>query len=393
MINKQLTFCVIAVFMNTSSLTSPDSIFMCSFVCVEYRLVAKKGEGTFSEVLKAQCIKNGKYVAIKCMKNHFDSLDQVNNLREIQALRRLSPHSNIIKLLEVLYDQPTGRLALVFELMDMNIYELIRGRRHYVAEDRIKIYMYQLAKAMDHMHRNGIFHRDIKPENILIADDVLKLADFGSCRGTAIKYCYYPSINKSCWWNDTLNCKNRKNQVNEKKERWKSFLYYHSFSCLQPKPETNTMTIITIILQIIITIKNNAFRRRMNASLGLLDKLFETVRDWAWSYLNQYWLNNNRLVLTTTSMKASTPSSHTRNTSALAGTALLNVSSQMASTTIKWTCGALDVCSSRSAHSIHSFPEQMSWIRSKKYITLLEHHRMSFWVRWIIELLIALSIK
>ena len=57
-----------------------------------YRLIGKKGEGTFSEVLKAQGIKNGKYVAIKCMKNHFDSLDQVNNLREIQALRRLSPH-------------------------------------------------------------------------------------------------------------------------------------------------------------------------------------------------------------------------------------------------------------------------------------------------------------
>jgi renal tumor antigen len=63
---------------------------------------------------------------------------------------------------QVLYDQPTGRLALVFELMDMNIYELIRGRRHYVAEDRVKNYMYQLMKAMDHMHRNGIFHRDIK---------------------------------------------------------------------------------------------------------------------------------------------------------------------------------------------------------------------------------------
>lgn len=59
--------------------------------------------------------------------NHFDSLDQVNNLREIQALRRLSPHANIVKLLEVLYDQPTGRLALVFELMDMNIYEVGEG--------------------------------------------------------------------------------------------------------------------------------------------------------------------------------------------------------------------------------------------------------------------------
>jgi hypothetical protein len=28
-------------------------------------------------VLKAQCIKNGKFMAIKCMKNHFESLDQV----------------------------------------------------------------------------------------------------------------------------------------------------------------------------------------------------------------------------------------------------------------------------------------------------------------------------
>lgn len=43
----------------------------------KYRLVAKKGEGTFSEVLKAQNVKDGKYYAIKCMKNRFDSIDQV----------------------------------------------------------------------------------------------------------------------------------------------------------------------------------------------------------------------------------------------------------------------------------------------------------------------------
>ena len=35
----------------------------------------------------------------------------------------------MITLEEVLYDQPTGRLALVFELMDANLYELIRGKR------------------------------------------------------------------------------------------------------------------------------------------------------------------------------------------------------------------------------------------------------------------------
>ena len=43
----------------------------------KYRLVAKKGEGTFSEVLKAQNVKDGRYHAIKCMKNRFESIDQV----------------------------------------------------------------------------------------------------------------------------------------------------------------------------------------------------------------------------------------------------------------------------------------------------------------------------
>lgn len=129
------------------------------------------------------------------MKNRFDSIDQVNNLREIQALRRLSPHDHVITLEEVLYDQPTGRLALVFELMDANLYELIRGRRHYLNPQLIKSYMWQLMKSLDHMHKKGIFHRDIKPENILIESSTeigkgLKLADFGSCRGIYSKQPY-----------------------------------------------------------------------------------------------------------------------------------------------------------------------------------------------------------
>lgn len=84
----------------TGALTSP--LASVSRLHSEYRLISKKGEGTFSEVIKAQSLKNSNYVAIKCMKNQFESIEQVNNLREIQALRRLSPHSNIVRLLEVL---------------------------------------------------------------------------------------------------------------------------------------------------------------------------------------------------------------------------------------------------------------------------------------------------
>lgn len=158
----------------------------------KYRLISKKGEGTFSEVIKAQHIEDGKYHAIKCMKSHFSSVSQVNNLREIQALRKLSPHPNIVDLKEVLFDQPTGRLAIVFELLDANLYELIRGRQDYLSGRVLKSYMYQLFSALNHMHRKGIFHRDIKPENILVDKNGknLKLADFGSCRGIYNKQPY-----------------------------------------------------------------------------------------------------------------------------------------------------------------------------------------------------------
>ena len=79
--------------------------------------------------------------------------------------------------------------------MDANLYELIRGRRHYLNANLIRSYMFQLVRALHHMHRKGIFHRDIKPENILIENTSemgrgLKLADFGSCRGIYSKQPY-----------------------------------------------------------------------------------------------------------------------------------------------------------------------------------------------------------
>ena len=60
-------------------------------------------------------------------------------------------------------DELTGRLALVFELMDLNLYESIKGKKNYLPEKKIKVQMYQLLKSIDFMHRSGIFHRDIKP--------------------------------------------------------------------------------------------------------------------------------------------------------------------------------------------------------------------------------------
>ncbi|KAM4898582.1 LOW QUALITY PROTEIN: MAPK/MAK/MRK overlapping kinase [Sylvia borin] len=55
----------------------------------------KKGEGTFSDVLEKNSLKEEKYYASKHMKQHFESIEQVNNLRQIQALRWLSLHPTV----------------------------------------------------------------------------------------------------------------------------------------------------------------------------------------------------------------------------------------------------------------------------------------------------------
>ncbi|XP_062413367.1 MAPK/MAK/MRK overlapping kinase-like isoform X2 [Pungitius pungitius] len=152
-----------------------------------YKTIKKIGEGTFSEVLKTQSLKDGKFYACKTMKQRINSLEHANNLREVQAMKRLSPHANIIQLHELIFDKETGTVSLICELMEMNIYEFIQGRQTPLSDNTVKNYMYQLCKSLEHMHSCGIFHRDVKPENILIKQNGLKLGDFGSCRSVYSK--------------------------------------------------------------------------------------------------------------------------------------------------------------------------------------------------------------
>ncbi|KAI8802582.1 kinase-like domain-containing protein [Cladochytrium replicatum] len=145
--------------------------------------MGKLGEGTFSEVLKVKHKKSGAVFAMKRFRKHFKSHEEIENLREIQALRRLNPHMNVVDLEDVIFDPKHGILSLNFPLMDCNLYELISKKHTVISETKAKVYFWQICKGLEYMHGKGIFHRDIKPENILVLDNFIKLADFGSCRG------------------------------------------------------------------------------------------------------------------------------------------------------------------------------------------------------------------
>ncbi|XP_024087587.1 MAPK/MAK/MRK overlapping kinase isoform X5 [Pongo abelii] len=217
-----------------------------------YKAIGKIGEGTFSEVMKMQSLRDGNYYACKQMKQRFESIEQVNSLREIQALRRLNPHPNILMLHEVVFDRKSGSLALICEFMDMNIYELIRGRRYPLSEKKIMHYMYQLCKSLDHIHRNGIFHRDVKPENILIKQDVLKLADFGSCRSVYSKQPYTEYI--STRWYRAPECLLTDGFYTYKMDLWSAGCVFYEIASLQPLfPGVNELDQISKIHDVIGT--------------------------------------------------------------------------------------------------------------------------------------------
>jgi protein kinase len=144
-----------------------------------YKVLKALGDGTYGSVIRAQNKQTGEVVAIKKFKQKYRSWEECVKLREVTALRKLI-HPNIVKLKEVIREN--DELHLVFEHMDSNLYEYIKGRVKPLPESKVRNMMFQTIQSLLHCHKNGYFHRDMKPENLLVRGDVVKLADFGLAR-------------------------------------------------------------------------------------------------------------------------------------------------------------------------------------------------------------------
>ncbi|KAH0788667.1 CMGC family protein kinase [Histomonas meleagridis] len=155
----------------------------------EFRIIQKLGEGSFADVYKVKSLKDQQFYAEKRLKKRYRSFEDVKQLTEVAALRTLSKHPNIINLRSLMYDSQSGHVALILELMEMNLYEYISKAKAPIPEFDALLITYQLTKAISYVHSRGIFHRDVKPENCLINSQTLelKLTDFGSVSSIANK--------------------------------------------------------------------------------------------------------------------------------------------------------------------------------------------------------------
>ena len=147
-----------------------------------YRLIQKLGEGAMGSVYRARQLSLDRDVAIKVLAPHLSEDDQYVQrfFREAKAVARLN-HTNIISGIDV--GESGGVKYLVMEFADGMTVASLLNRGGAMDEERVVQIGIQMARALDHAHRNNLVHRDVKPDNIIITKDgVAKLCDLGLAR-------------------------------------------------------------------------------------------------------------------------------------------------------------------------------------------------------------------
>jgi serine/threonine protein kinase len=143
------------------------------------------GSGSFGVVYQAVIVETGEVVAIKKVLQ-----DKRYKNRELEIIKDLN-HYNVVKLKTAFFT--TGEkseemyLNAVMEFIPETLSRIIRQyakSKSPMPLILVKLYSYQMMRALAYIHAVGVCHRDIKPQNILVDPNtqVLKLCDFGSAK-------------------------------------------------------------------------------------------------------------------------------------------------------------------------------------------------------------------
>ncbi|XP_037958073.1 dual specificity tyrosine-phosphorylation-regulated kinase 2 [Teleopsis dalmanni] len=160
-------------------------IIVHDHIAFRYEILEVIGKGSFGQVIRALDHKTNMHVAIKIIRNKKRFLNQaVVELNILDDLREKDADGshNVIHMLD--YTCFRKHLCITFELMSLNLYELIKKNNYNgFSMSLIRRFCNSIVKCLRLLYKENIIHCDLKPENILLkqrGSSSIKVIDFGS---------------------------------------------------------------------------------------------------------------------------------------------------------------------------------------------------------------------
>lgn len=165
-----------------------------------YLILDVLGQGTFGQVVKCQNLRTQEVVAVKVIKNRTAYFNQ--SMMEVSVLDLLNQKldknddHHLLRLKDTFIHRQ--HLCLVFELLSVNLYELIKQNQFRgLSTTLVRVFAQQLLNGLTLLNKARLIHCDLKPENILLKNlesPIIKIIDFGSaCDERQTVYTYIQS--------------------------------------------------------------------------------------------------------------------------------------------------------------------------------------------------------
>lgn len=154
-----------------------------------FKILQVIGVGRYGKVKLSQRVDNNAVYAIKSIKKSEIAdfkIDYV--LSEKRILAEIS-HPFIISIYSAF--QNSQKFYFCLEYAPGGELTQVLSSKSRISMEDLKIYIAEIAIALDYLHKHGVIYRDLKPENVLLgADGHIKLTDFGlakeiSCGSTS----------------------------------------------------------------------------------------------------------------------------------------------------------------------------------------------------------------
>ena len=148
----------------------------------DFELLAVLGRGGFGKVMQVRHKTTSKVYAMKVLKkSELRRRRQVERTQTERTILAAVRHPFIVCLHFAFQNQQ--KLYMVMDFVQGGDFFTLMRKHKRLPEDWVRIYVGEIALALQHLHDMDVVYRDLKPENILLCGDGhLKLTDFGLSR-------------------------------------------------------------------------------------------------------------------------------------------------------------------------------------------------------------------